>query len=1108
MANRYRNRGVAMVVGSAAMLLLAACPAGDPPPTGPTGSGLSISSPYAGQALAGTVMVAASGVDGAATDLVFELGSLRVEAASDGTAIINTRVVEDGPTVLVATASVGGASERTEIAVVVTNDLPSSGVVGQQGGALRTAAGSYLGIPPGALSDAVAVSVTDTTQESILDEFGVDYPALGVTFLGALTVEADASGFEVPIQADLAGWAEAVQPDQQVVMFALAPDASGNGVGELMFAAAAQATPDGSVVSRPTPRSEVHGVGGAGVARLQATANARPGAIVTIVGRGYNPSGVLSTVARFAGGVDLLAFATIVGDESFNPLMEVSFALPAMSSTTQSVRLHNLTTGHRSNPIDVAIASLGSGTAAVYLGFVDQVRAAVERTTVGRADLASLGATWVNALAAESSSVAAAMAANSGLVSAANRALLDGSSGSGSVSEVRALIARHALVLDAIAVSVPELGEVAVDLATLLVATAPRPNGTAGSSRLQTGGNPDCWSAPQSVRISLGDAGSATTGMGSAAPTPCLGGGAVGGGGPSASAGAYTASRRGVALGPVQGAIVSILRQGTSDRLTPFTALTDESGYFFLPFVPAGEPFTLHAVDPATGAVATADGIMGGDNELFVQDVVFASDSDGAGLPVASFVVTDLGDATFRFDASASYDPDGVIVSYLWEFGDGAIDTTSSSVIDHEYRVSGTHPVRLVVVDDDGNAAQALAEIAIAPSYDIALVRDHSVMPVLDGDGARTALIAYSDASFEQYSGLLVREAATGVDSRADAAVDGTASDADWVRGHRVSADGRFVAFETLASNLSDAVGTNARSVYIKDLVTGAVEAITREDVEQLAGCVRMPDLGADGRHVSFNYDSACGTSSFSTQRVYVKDLDSGDVTLVSGAGFGRFAVNAVNADGTVVAFGGDDSDLVPGDTNGFPDVFVWDAATDTYVRASLAYDGAQADAAVFHGPGSLTSDGRYLLMTSWATNLVPGDTNGFGDAFVRDLHEGTIERVSLSSSGEQLDAATVAAQISADGRYLAFVTRATNVIPGFATGGLSRLFVRDLATGQVAWLDRTDLGKDADGEPRDAPSISGDGRYVAFVSRGRLVADAHPESLGLYRVENPLWTP
>ena len=70
------------------------------------------------------------------------------------------------------------------------------------------------------------------------------------------------------------------------------------------------------------------------------------------------------------------------------------------------------------------------------------------------------------------------------------------------------------------------------------------------------------------------------------------------------------------------------------------------------------------------------------------------------------------------------------------------------------------------------------------------------------------------------------------------------------------------------------------------------------------------------------------------------------------------------------------------------------------------------------------------------------------------------------------------------------------------------RLFVRDLATGQVAWLDRTDLGKDADGEPRDAPSISGDGRYVAFVSRGRLVADAHPESLGLYRVENPLWTP
>ena len=1108
MINRYRNRGVSMVVGLGVMLLLAACPAGDPPPTGASGGGLSISSPYAGQALAGTVMVAAAGVGGTATDLVFELGSLRVEAASDGTAIINTRHVDDGPTVLVATASVGGAAERTETAVTVSNDLPSSGVVGQQGGALRTAAGSYLAIPPGALSAPIAVSVADTTQESILDEFGVDYPALGVTFLGALTVEADASGFELPTQVDLAGWAEAVQPGQQVVMFALAPDATGNGVGELMFAASAQATPDGSVITRPTPRSEVYGVGEAGAARLQATANARPGAIVTIVGRGYNPSGVLSTVARFPGGIDLLALPTIVGDEPFNPLMEVSFALPASSTTTNTMHLHNLTTGHRSSPIDVAIAALGSGSAADYVGFVDQVRAAVELTTVGRADLASMGAMLVNALAEENSSVAAAMAANSGLVSAANRALLDGSSGSGSVSEVRALIARHALVLDAIAASVPELGQVAADLATLLITTAPRPNAGVGSSRLQTGGDPDCVSAPPPVRISLGDASSATTGMGSAGATPCLGGGAVGGSGPSTSAGAHTSSRRGVVLGPVRGAIVSVLRQGTSERLTPFTALTDESGYFFLPFLPAGEPFTLRAVDPATSAVATADGVMGGANELHVQNLVFAAVDDDTGVPVASFVVTDLGDETFRFDASASHDPDGVIVSYLWEFGDGALETTESSVIEHEYRVSGTHSVRLVVVDDDGNAAQALAEIVIAPAYDITLVRDHSVMPVLDGDGSRTALVAYSDASFEHYSGLLVREAASGVDTRADAAADGTPSDADWVQGHRVSADGRHVAFSTNASNLSDAVGTNARSVYIKDLVTGAVEAITRADVEQLAGCVRMPDLGADGRHVSFNYDSACGTSSFSSQRVYVKDLDSGDVTLVSGAGFGRFAINAVNADGTVVAFGGDDSDLVPGDTNGFPDVFVWDAATDAHVRASLAYDGAQADAAVFHGPGSLTSDGRYLLMTSWATNLVPGDTNGFGDAFVRDLHEGTIQRVSLSSTGQQLDAATFEAQISADGRYLVFVTRATNVIPGLVAGGLSRLYVRDLATGEVAWLDRTDLGKDPDGEVRNAPAISGDGRYVAFESRGHLVPDADRDSLGVYRVENPLWTP
>src|SRR5690606_2834789 len=251
--------------------------------------------------------------------------------------------------------------------------------------------GTIATLPPGGLSGSTPVSVDDATQASILADFGVDYPALGVTFLGALEVDTNGVDVGLPVAVDLAGWGSAVQPGQAVVMFALAPDGDGDGVGELTFAANAEATDGGSVVTRPVPRSEFYGFGASSGLRVQQTTSAKPGEIVTLSGRGFNPTSPLSNVARYGAtsspDAETLAFVTTFGSGGFDPLSDLQLAVPALGGGTRTLTLHNLTTGYRAEPMELTIASLGSGTPATWSGFVNQVETAVVALTAARADL-------------------------------------------------------------------------------------------------------------------------------------------------------------------------------------------------------------------------------------------------------------------------------------------------------------------------------------------------------------------------------------------------------------------------------------------------------------------------------------------------------------------------------------------------------------------------------------------------------------------------------------------------------------------------------------------------------------------------------------------------
>ncbi len=178
----------------------------------------------------------------------------------------------------------------------------------------------------------------------------------------------------------------------------------------------------------------------------------------------------------------------------------------------------------------------------------------------------------------------------------------------------------------------------------------------------------------------------------------------------------------------------------------------------------------------------------------------------------------------------------------------------------------------------------------------------------------------------------------------------------------------------------------------------------------------------------------------------------------------------AVSRDGRYVAFGSDATGLVPGDTNGAGDVLVRDRRAGTTERISVSSAGVQGDGE--SRTASITPEGRYAVFASRAANLVPGDTNAGGDVFLRDRRTGTTTRVSVAPGGGQADGDSSAVTMTPDGRYVAFDSLASNLVPG-GTPGPRAVFVRDLTTGATA---RIAIGSN--------PSLSADGRIVAFHHR------------------------
>ena len=244
---------------------------------------------------------------------------------------------------------------------------------------------------------------------------------------------------------------------------------------------------------------------------------------------------------------------------------------------------------------------------------------------------------------------------------------------------------------------------------------------------------------------------------------------------------------------------------------------------------------------------------------------------------------------------------------------------------------------------------------------------------------------------------------------RVSVASDGTQAN-DWSTRPAISADGRYVAFESQATNLVPGDTTGLGDVFVHDRDTGETKRVSiASDGTPGNGVSFTPSISDGGRYVAFGSAASnlVPSDSNGTDDVFVYDRETEETERVSvpskgGQGdrvsYGPF----INADGRYVAFESQATNLVPGDTNGWGDVFVYDRETRETELVSLAFDGAQGNDISFDP--SISADGRHVAFWSFAINLVPGDTNGKADVFVRDRQTQQTERVSLSSSGVEGD--------------------------------------------------------------------------------------------------------
>ncbi len=305
-----------------------------------------------------------------------------------------------------------------------------------------------------------------------------------------------------------------------------------------------------------------------------------------------------------------------------------------------------------------------------------------------------------------------------------------------------------------------------------------------------------------------------------------------------------------------------------------------------------------------------------------------------------------------------------------------------------------------------------------------------------------------------------------------------------------ISPDGTKVLYDTSAPIAPNDSGTN-NDVLIKNLADGSILDVSTTASGAVAdGDSDNESFSSDATKIVFrsSADNLVSGDTNGHRDIFVKDLATGAVTLVStsasGAlGNGDVAVCAFSPDGTKVFFVSNASNLVAGDTNGSADIFVKDLVSGAITRVSTSSTGAQgSDASDLFVPKGISPDGSKIVFRSYASNLVPGDTNNLGGIYMKNLKTGAVTRIDVAADGSLGTNGSVISSgvFSPDGTKVLFASTADNLVPGDTAD--ADVFIKDLVTGAVTLVSSDSSGVKGNGGSFDA-SFSPDGRYVTFVS-------------------------
>ncbi|MEU8303111.1 hypothetical protein AB0C84_06065 [Actinomadura sp. NPDC048955] len=322
-----------------------------------------------------------------------------------------------------------------------------------------------------------------------------------------------------------------------------------------------------------------------------------------------------------------------------------------------------------------------------------------------------------------------------------------------------------------------------------------------------------------------------------------------------------------------------------------------------------------------------------------------------------------------------------------------------------------------------------------------------------------------------------VSVSSAGAEGNADSGLD-----SDWSRwGGAVSGNGRYIVFTSAATDLVPGDTNGVPDVFMRDRWTRRTERLSVSGTgAEGNGKSSDPSISADGRYVAFTSQASnlVAGDANGTYDVFLKDRWTGAVTNLhvdSDEDQGNSAAYSpsVSADGRYVAFSSSSVNLVPGVDNGYHNVYLRDVAAGTTEAVSLSTAGEPLWES--SSEPSISADGRYVAFTSKASNAVPDDTNDTYDVFVRDRTAMTTTRASLTVPGEQFTLGSGSPSISADGRYVAF--------GGGSDDGTSHVYRRDLQSGTTRQVSVGTGGTPGNGDSA-WPSMSANGRFVTYESR------------------------